>query len=47
MCTIHNHILDYARTSLFVGCTLTSIFSGGKTIEIYIKGLDALGSVAA
>jgi len=41
------HIHNLIFTSLFVGCTLTSTFSGGKTIEIYMKGLEAFGNVAA
>lgn len=34
-------------TSLFVGWTFTSTCSGGNTIDMYMKGFDALGSVAA
>lgn len=33
-------------TSFFVGCTLTSTCSHGNTIDMYIKGFDALGNVA-
>lgn len=33
-------------TSLFVGCMFTSTCSGGKMIDMYMKGFDALGNVA-
>lgn len=35
------------RTSLFVGCTFTSTCSGGNTIDMYMKGFEAFGKVAA
>lgn len=34
-------------TSLFVGWTFTSTCSEGNTSDIYMKGFDALGNVAA
>lgn len=38
---------EKGNTSLFVGCTLTSTWSGGNVMDMYTKGFDALGNVAA
>jgi len=36
-----------SHTSPFVGCTFTSTCLGGNITDMYMKGFDALGKVAA